>query len=88
MKELHTKTADLNKLKKSKSCFFRKAGVPGCHEGSPADRMLPNKVRSFRAFSTSFSSIFRNTCRNILLFNISAEIRAHLKTQLIVGVLH
>lgn len=34
------------------------------HEGSPAARMLPSSVRSFRAFSTSFSSIFRNTCRN------------------------
>lgn len=29
--------------------------------GRPADRILPSRVRSFRAFSTSLSSIFRET---------------------------
>lgn len=33
------------------------------HEGRPAVRMLPSRVRSFRAFSTSRSSIFRKTCK-------------------------
>ena len=34
------------------------------HEGRPAARMLPIRVRSFSAFSTSFSSIFKNTYRH------------------------
>lgn len=53
----------LEKKKKLKSNLKLKKKKKRGHEGSPAARMLPIRVRSFRAFSTSLSSIFRKTCR-------------------------